>query len=217
MSNRCHAPCTQPPLKAERGVVLLALLLALALLGIGLMAAVDVWAVTRQREREQELLFVGDQYRQAIQRYYYAAPPGTARVLPASLNDLLEDDRYPVPVHHLRRPYPDPITGSPEWGLVRAGERIAAVYSLSEAKPLKQAGFPAAYQFFADKASYRDWVFAFVGARRPGNEVPAVMPTTPAPAPTPAPTPVPTPVPAPAASSNTPPFNPTRPTRGNPS
>ncbi len=209
MSNCCPAPCTQPPPKAERGVVLLALLLALALLGIGLMVAVDVWAITRQREREQELLFVGDQYRQAIQRYYYGAPPGVARVLPASLDDLLEDDRYPVPVHHLRRPYPDPITGSPEWGLVRAGERIAAVYSLSEAKPLKQAGFAAAYQFFADKASYRDWVFAFVGARRSGNEVPAVLPTTPAPTPAPAP--------APAASSNTPPFNPTRPTRGNPS
>jgi type II secretory pathway pseudopilin PulG len=182
--------------KHQRGVVLLALLLALALSGIGLMAAVDVWSVTRQREREKELLFVGDQYRQAIQRYYYGAPPGAGRVLPASLDVLLEDDRYPVPVHHLRRLYPDPITGSAEWGLVRAGERIAGVHSLSEAKPLKQAGFPAVYQFFADKTSYRDWLFAFVGARRSGSGVPA---------------------PAPAASSSTPSFNPTRPTPGNPS
>jgi type II secretory pathway pseudopilin PulG len=196
MSTRLPACLDPRPPKRERGVVLLALLLALALAGIGLMAAVDVWSVTRQREREKELLFVGDQYRQAIQRYYYGAPSGSGRVLPASLDVLLEDDRYPIPVHHLRRLYPDPITGSIEWGLVHAGEQIAGVYSLSEAKPIKQAGFPAAYQFFADKMSYRDWVFAFVGARKSGGGVQA---------------------PAPAASSSTQPVNPTRPIRGNPS
>ena len=67
------------------GVVLLVLLLALALGGIALMAAVDVASIARQRAREQELLFVGDQYRQAIRRYYYAAPNGAKKVLPASL------------------------------------------------------------------------------------------------------------------------------------
>lgn len=143
-----------------RGVVLLAFLLALALGGIALMAAVDVWSLARQRAREQELLFVGDQYRRAIQRYYLGAPPGTGRKLPARLEDLLEDDRYPVPVHHLRRLYPDPITGGPEWGALRIGDRIVGVYSQSEGEPVKKAGFMPPYQLFNDKASYRDWVFA---------------------------------------------------------
>jgi type II secretory pathway pseudopilin PulG len=166
--NRHLAPRNRPRARRRvRGVVLLALLLVLALGGIALMAAVDVWSVTRQREREVQLLFVGDQYRQAIQRYYYSAPGG-GRALPESLEALLDDVRFPVPVHHLRRLYPDPITGSAEWGLLRAGERISGVYSLSEAEPIKKAGFPQAYQFFADKTSYRDWVFAFVGPRRSG-------------------------------------------------
>jgi type II secretory pathway pseudopilin PulG len=147
------------PAPRERGVVLLALLLALALGGIAVMAAVDVWSVTRQRAAEEELLFVGDQYRKAILRYYLGAPPGTRRVLPATLEDLLEDDRNLVPIHHLRRLYPDPITGSTEWGALRIGDRIAGVYSLSEKEPIKKARFAPSLQQFTDKTTYREWVF----------------------------------------------------------
>ncbi len=146
---------------------MLALLLALALGGIALMAAADVWALARQRAQEQELLFVGDQYRQAIQRYYFGAPPGTPRVLPSSLEDLLEDDRYPVPVRHLRRRYPDPVTASPEWGELRLGTRLSGVYSLSEKTPVKQEGFAPGYQPFSGKTAYSDWVFAVSNSGRP--------------------------------------------------
>ena len=159
-------------LPCGRGVILMALLIGLALSGIALMAAVDVWTIARQREREQELLFVGDQYRQAIRRYYYAAPSGTPRMLPASIAALLEDDRYPVPVRHLRRPYPDPVTGNAEWGVLRDGDRITGVYSLSEAPPLKLAGFAPAYESFAGQTRYRDWVFAFAVPRRGGFQPP---------------------------------------------
>jgi type II secretory pathway pseudopilin PulG len=139
---------------------LLALLLGLALSGIALMAAVDVWSLARQRSQEQELLFVGDQYRQAIQRYYFGAPQGAPRVLPASLDALLEDDRYPVPVRHLRRLYPDPVTGSAEWGLLHTGQRVAGVYSLSERQPVKHANFAPGYEQFSTAKAYRDWIFA---------------------------------------------------------
>ncbi len=151
---------TRRPRRRDAGVVLLALLLALALGGIAMMAAVDVASLTRQRANEQELLFVGDQYREAIRRYYFGAPPGTPRILPASIDDLLEDDRFPTPVHHLRRRYPDPMTASPEWGEVRVGTRLSGVYSLSEKQPVKQQGFTPAYEPFSGKAAYRDWVFA---------------------------------------------------------
>ena len=149
----------------ERGLMLLGLLLMLMLSGIGLMAAVEVWSTTRQREQERELLFVGEQYQQAIRHYYFSAPPGKPRVLPARLEDLLGDDRYPVPVRHLRRLYLDPITGHSEWGVVRVDERIAGVHSLSEATPRKQAGFGPNQTALDAKPSYQDWVFQFLPPR----------------------------------------------------
>jgi type II secretory pathway pseudopilin PulG len=160
----------------DSGVILMALLLGLALGGIALMAAVDVWWMTRQREREQQLLFVGNQYRLAIRRYYYGAPAGTPRVLPPSLESLLEDDRYPMPVRYLRRMYPDPITGKPEWGtLLDGGDRITGVYSLSDAQPVKQTGFAPADKAFNGMAKYRDWVFAFSIPRRGGAAPPPTV------------------------------------------
>jgi type II secretory pathway pseudopilin PulG len=143
---------------------LIGLLLVLALAGIWLMAAVDFWTLARQREREQQLLFAGDAYRQAIRQYYFGAPPGAPRTLPRSLEMLLDDDRYPKPVHHLRRLYPDPMTGDARWGERRLGDFIVGVYSLSEAPPIKKAGFSAADAGFEDKHSYKDWVFSFAEA-----------------------------------------------------
>jgi type II secretory pathway pseudopilin PulG len=165
--------------KGHSGVVLLALLLALALGGIALMAAADVWTLTRQRAREQELLFIGEQFRQAIERYYVGAPPGTRRVLPASLEDLLEDDRYPMPVRHLRRLYRDPMTGNIEWGMLRVADRIAGVYSLSRRVPVKQAGFGPDHEHFNGKTAYTDWVFAASISGLPN----VVLPTPAAPQP----------------------------------
>jgi type II secretory pathway pseudopilin PulG len=147
------------------GVMLLGLLLMLMLTSIAVMAAAEVWSTTRQRERETELLFAGDQYLQAIRHYYYAAPPGQGRMLPARLENLLNDDRFPVPVRHLRRLYPDPITGSSDWGLVLINDRVAGVHSLSDAVPLKQAGFAATHAGFEAKQSYQEWVFLFVPPR----------------------------------------------------
>jgi type II secretory pathway pseudopilin PulG len=159
-----------------RGVVLLALLLALALGAIAIMAAAEVWSMARRRAQEQELLFAGGQYRQAIQRYYFGAPPGALRTLPLSLEDLLEDDRFPTPVRHLRRLYPDPITGSSEWGVLRAGGRIAGVHSLSDKEPVKRAGFAPSEQHFSERASYRDWVFAVSPS---GQILSVTLPTVP--------------------------------------
>ena len=150
------------------GVMLLGLMIGLALGGIGLMAMVDNWTLQSQREREQELLFVGEQYRLAIQRYYYAAPAGQTRQLPISLEAMLDDDRFTQTVHHLRRLYPDPITGSQDWGEVRLGDRLMGVYSKSQAQPIKQAGFAPRYESFNGRDHYQDWVFVFqVPARAP--------------------------------------------------
>lgn len=167
---------------AERGMVLLAFMLALALVGLVSLAACQAWAVQRQHEREKQLLFVGHQFRAAIRDYYYGAPAGAGRSLPGSLDALVEDDRYPIPVHHLRRIYADPITGSADWGLLMVGDRIMGVYSKSEAQPIKQKGFAPIDAAIEDKAAYRDWVFAFVAGRHAASLTPPSPPALSVPA-----------------------------------
>ncbi len=117
-------------------------------------------ATQSQREREEELLFVGEQYRKAIASYRSLVPPGSSPALPRSLEDLVSDERFPRPVHHLRRLYPDPITGKHDWDLVRQGDRIIGVRSSSTRTPLKVANFPSSLQHFEGQATYAQWVFA---------------------------------------------------------
>ena len=143
--------------ECERGLVLLTLLIALMLVSVALMGALDVWALQRQRQQEEELLFVGNQYRLAIERYYRAG-----RTLPMSVDDLLEDKRFPVPLHHLRRAYPDPITGKNDWLFLRQGDRIFGVHSSSEAPTIKSANFPRRYADFANVKTYGEWQFFYV-------------------------------------------------------
>ena len=146
-----------PHRRTQAGVVLLALLLILMLGGVSTLVAAEVWATTMQREREAQLLFVGDQYRRAITSYYLMTPT-PVKVYPRSLNDLLEDDRFPRPVQHLRRLYRDPMTDG-DWGLVKLGEGIVGVHSLSEAPTLKKAGFPSQYKEFEVTKTYDQWQF----------------------------------------------------------
>lgn len=141
----------------EEGLVLLALLIALMLISIALAGALDVWSLERQREQERQLLFVGDQYRLAILRYYRAG-----RALPASIDELLDDSRFPTPMHHLRRAYPDPVTGKNDWVLMRQGERIYGVYSSSTNLPIKRAGFPHRYEDFENQKTYGGWQFFYL-------------------------------------------------------
>ena len=113
-----------------------------------------------QREREEQLLFVGDQFRKAIASYYNTIPPGGARALPPSLDALLNDQRFPKPRQHLRRIYPDPMTGQPDWQLMRENGGIVGVKSQSSRPTLKKKGFSNAYLHLEDKKTYSDWRFS---------------------------------------------------------
>lgn len=146
------------PRNSEQGVVLLVLLVGLALLGIALLGQAQSWSALRKHDAEQELLWVGNQYRKAIERYYYATP-GPAKVMPTRLEDLVEDRRQQVPMRHLRRLYRDPLGGElvPVW----AGLEIIGVASASSAKPFKRAGFDPVNPDFDDKDSYAEWQFVF--------------------------------------------------------
>lgn len=152
---------TRPRRARCTGFTYLGTLFAVALLGVGLAAAGQSWQAASQRDKEQELLFVGDQFRRAIGAYYESSPGG-AKQFPASLDELLLDRRHPTVRRHLRRLYADPLTGGREWGLVRGpGERIAGVYSRAAGAPIKTGGFPRPYGEFAGAASYREWRFIY--------------------------------------------------------
>lgn len=146
------------------GIVLLVLLIALALMAIAVAGAADWWAQARQREAEAELLYAGDQYRKAIERYYYATP-AAVKVFPTSLEDLLEDPRFPVPVRHLRRLYQDPVSGD-AFEVLRVGQEIIGVASRSTLQPVKRRNFPAPYGGFAEQDSYQQWKFVFTPVLR---------------------------------------------------
>ncbi len=144
---------------AQRGFAYLFVLMAIALLGLGLAAAGTLWRTESQREREAELLFVGAQYRQAIKSYYERIP-GQPR-LPRSIDELLEDERTEPPARHLRRAWRDPFGG--ELRLIEAPDNsgIVGVASASTLHPFKQAGFPAEFSDFAGAGSYAAWQFVF--------------------------------------------------------
>lgn len=147
--------------RKQNGVTYLGLLFAVALAGVALAATGLLWSTERQREREQELLFAGNQLRQAIASYYIRSP-GLVKRYPAKLDDLLKDDRMLSVRRHLRRIYVDPITSLREWGVVMAPEGgVMGVYSLSSAKPLKQAGFSARDAGFEGAARYSEWKFVY--------------------------------------------------------
>lgn len=145
----------------QRGFTYLALLLAVVVIGIGLVAASEVWSQSRQREKERELLHIGEQFRQAI-ALYYERTPGPVKRYPEKLEDLLQDRRYLVKQRYLRRIFADPMTGKPEWGLVPApGGGIMGVYSLSPGHPVKLANFNDANKKFKDAQSYSQWQFVY--------------------------------------------------------
>lgn len=142
----------------QRGFGYLLVLFALAAMGLLLASAGQVWHTTAQREKEAELLFIGNQFRQAIGSYYMLTPDA-AKQYPVKLEDLLEDNRFPVPRRHLRQLYRDPITGSAQWGLVKAGDHIIGVHSLSTGIPLKTE-FQRRDAAFAGASRYDQWVFS---------------------------------------------------------
>lgn len=149
--------------KRARGYTYLTVLFIVAILTAGLALTGEVWETSAKREREAELLFIGDQYRKAIGAFYQNTP-GAAKTYPRSLEDLLKDPRHPGTQRYLRRLYADPFGGK-EWGIVRAPDGgIGGVYSQSEDKPLKLSGFRVRDAGLEGAQKYADWKFSYAGA-----------------------------------------------------
>ncbi len=141
----------------QSGFSYIGLLIAIAILGALLAQVAVLWHTSIQRERERELLEIGDAFRNAIERYYQ-----NGQVYPMSLEDLILDKRVPFVRRYLRKIYRDPITGSAEWGIVRGpGNSIAGVYSTSEDAPIKTANFGRGDESFVKKKYYSEWKFLY--------------------------------------------------------
>jgi type II secretory pathway pseudopilin PulG len=154
----------------QHGFAYLTILFIVAIMTAGLAVVGQVWQTAAVREREAELLHVGNEYRKAIERYYLekGLSPKQSQQYPKNLTDLIKDPRKGETVRHLRRLYPDPITGGTEWGLVKAPDGgFAGVYSLSEESPLKTGGFLVRDATFEGKTKYSDWQFAYAPAAAP--------------------------------------------------
>lgn len=94
----------------DRGFTMVVLLVVIAVMGIGMTAMLPTWRQQSIREKEEELIFRGNQYARAIALYARK----NNNVLPANV-DVLVDGKY------LRRRWKDPITGT-DFGLLPAGQ-----------------------------------------------------------------------------------------------
>jgi type II secretory pathway pseudopilin PulG len=151
------------------GFTYIGLLAAVAIMGIFMMVVGEVWQTLQKREKESELLFIGNEYRRAITDYYMHTP-GTAPRYVMKLEELLKDARYPVTRRYLRKLYKDPLTRTGEWGLLKnANGQIYGVYSLSTAEPFKKEHFKKDDHDFEGRGSYAEWVFKYVPTQATAN------------------------------------------------
>ena len=101
-----------PRLSAERGYLMVALLVAMTIMAIMMGAALPAWHTLAQREKETELVFRGEQYARALglyqRRFANAAAPSI---------DVLVEQRF------LRKKYKDPITND-DFQVLGAGSAL---------------------------------------------------------------------------------------------
>lgn len=98
----------------DGGFTMVVLLVVIAVLGVGLTAMLPTWRQQSLREKEEELIFRGNQYARALVLYSRK----NNNLLPPNI-DVLWEGKY------LRKKYKDPITNA-DFGLLPAGQPAAA-------------------------------------------------------------------------------------------
>lgn len=116
-------------MKRQAGYTFLILMVMVTILAIGLLAAVPIWKTQVQRESEEELIFRGGQYVEAV-RLFQKKNPGR---FPASIEELVE-------ARCLRKPFPDPMTRDGKWDLILQADMASG--SGASARPGQGGGQP---------------------------------------------------------------------------
>jgi type II secretory pathway pseudopilin PulG len=97
--------------RGERGYNMVVLMVLVTVLNVLVAAALPAWSAVIQRDKEQELIFRGLQYAEAIRVFQKRFGR-----LPVRLEELVE-----VEPRSIRRLWEDPLTGEARWGLIFAG------------------------------------------------------------------------------------------------
>jgi len=143
------------------------LMMAVFVIVIGLLVAVPVWQTELQREKEEELIFRGRQYAEAV-RIYVQKNPGR---YPASLKELLDKKC-------IRRLYKDPLGPDGQWNVIlTAGKAPTGRESVQEVMVAPERVLPAiknpqilgvvsssankSVKIYNDQESHDKWLFYF--------------------------------------------------------
>jgi type II secretory pathway pseudopilin PulG len=174
-------------IRRAEGFTYVALIILVAIIGLVGALTLKADSLMQRAAAEEELLDIGAAFSAALQSYAAVTPQGQPQQ-PPSLQDLLKDPRFPEPRRHLRKIFVDPVTGKAQWGVVYLGEQkgVVAVYSLSQAKPLKVGNFDARFANFDNKEHISDWKFTanaqgLTVAGEAAGERKTIMPADPAP------------------------------------
>lgn len=118
--------------RAERGAVLIVLMVGVAVAAIALTAAMQVWSTTWRRENEEEIIFRGGQYAQAILAYQKEH----GGQYPLVLEDLYKQG--PRRFRYIRKLFKDPIAKNGKWGLVYLAPGGQTIYDPGAAMRAQQ-------------------------------------------------------------------------------
>ena len=118
----------------ERGYILLVLMIAVTVLLISLAAVLPNVRTEGQRDREEELLFRGNEYARAIATFHTRF-----NRYPMKIDDLLKETNG---LRFLRHAYPDPMTRRGKWRFIHANAAGVVVDSrlLKALSPLGPGG-----------------------------------------------------------------------------
>lgn len=142
----------------QGGFTYLLLLLALTAVALSLLKSQDTIKMRHRQQQEAELLFRGEQIREAM-RLYRSDEHGNG-CFPTGFEALIRDTRGGKTRYHLRQWFTDPLTGQKEWGKIFDDEqRWIGVYSRGAGKPLRKEGFVKDGETFKDAKNYREWAF----------------------------------------------------------
>jgi len=110
-------------------------MMAVLVISLGLLIALPVWQTELQREKEEELIFRGKQYAEAV-RIFTQKNPGR---FPATLKELLDKKC-------IRRLYRDPFDRDGKWNVVLASTAPMPAAGTSEYGANNPAGGQAAQE-----------------------------------------------------------------------
>ncbi len=95
-------------MNGEKGYILTATIVMVVILSVSMAMLTEKWTYVMKREKENELLFRGQQYADAIRRFYLMH-----KRYPFKLEELVET--YP---RCIRRLYREPFSKDGQWGII---------------------------------------------------------------------------------------------------